>query len=75
MPAPPSAAYTGWCARKLVKQYRGPIGLRAQLLSDPEFYRQAAALTAQLITTIEQPVHHMGIRRIREILRANTDRL
>ena len=56
MPAPPSAVYAGWCARKLVKQYCG-IGLRAQLLSDSGFYRQAAAFTPQLITTIEQPAH------------------
>jgi transposase len=51
------------------------MGLRAQPLSDPEFYQQAAALKAQLMATMEEPSQHLGIRRIQEIFRANADRL
>lgn len=51
------------------------MGLRAQPLSDLEFTRHAAALKAQLMTTMEAPAQHLGIRRIQEIFRANGDRL
>jgi transposase len=51
------------------------MGLRTQPISDLEFTRQAAALKAQLMTTMEEPAQHLGIRRIQEIFRANGDRL
>jgi transposase len=51
------------------------MGLRTQPSSDAEFARQAAALKAQLIATMEEPAQHLGIRRIQEIFRANIDRL
>jgi hypothetical protein len=51
------------------------MGLRTQPISDPEFARQAAALKAQLIATMEEPAQHLGIRRIQAIFRANGDRL
>jgi transposase len=51
------------------------MGLRTQPISDLEFSRQATALKAQIIATMEQPAQHLGIRRIQEIFRANADRL
>jgi transposase len=51
------------------------MGLRAQPISDPEFARQAVALKAQLIASMDAPSHHLGIRRIQELVRANADRL
>jgi transposase len=51
------------------------MGLRTQPISDLEFSRQATALKAQSIATMEQPAQHLGIRRIQEIFRATADRL
>jgi transposase len=51
------------------------MGLRTQPLSDSDFARQAAALKAQLIATMEAPAQHLGVRRIQEIFRAHGDRL
>jgi transposase len=51
------------------------MGLRTQPISDPEFARRAVALKAQLIATMEASAHHLGIRRIQEMFRANGDRL
>jgi len=51
------------------------IGLCTQPILDAEFARQAAALKAQIITSMEAPTHHLGIRRLQEIVRANGDRL
>jgi transposase len=51
------------------------MGLRAQPIGDAEFARQAAALKAQLMTSMEAPAQHLGIQRIQESFRANVDRL
>jgi transposase len=51
------------------------MGLRAQPISDPEFCRQAAALKAQITASMDAPSRHLGIRRIQEIFRVNTDRI
>jgi transposase len=51
------------------------MGLRTQPISDPEFARQAAALKAQLLATMQEPAQHLGIRRIQELFRGNVDRL
>jgi transposase len=51
------------------------MGLRVQAISDAEFARQAATLKAHIIAVMDHPAHHMGIRRIQEICRANADRL
>ena len=51
------------------------MGLRAQLISDAQFYRKAAALKAQIVAVMDQPAHHLGIRRIQEIFQAHADRL
>lgn len=51
------------------------MGLRAQPLADPEFYRRAAVLKAQIIETMAQPAQHLGIRRIQDIFRTHADRL
>jgi transposase len=51
------------------------MGLRTQPISDPEFARQAAALKAQLIATMEEPAPPLGLRRIQAICRAHGDRL
>ena len=51
------------------------MGLRAQPISDHEFARQAAALKAQIMASMEAPAHHLGICRIQESFRANADRL
>jgi transposase len=51
------------------------MGRRTQPISDAEFARQAVALKAQIIASMDAPSHHLGIRRIQEIFRANADRL
>jgi hypothetical protein len=51
------------------------MGLRSQSISDHEFSRQAAALKAQIIATMDAPARHLGIRRVQELFRANADRL
>lgn len=51
------------------------MGLRAQPISDREFARQAAALKAQILASMEAPAQHLGIRRLQDIFRANADRL
>ena len=51
------------------------MGLRAQPISDAEFSRQAVALKAQSMASMDAPPHDLGIRRIQEIFRANADRL
>jgi transposase len=51
------------------------IGLRRQPISDEEFYRRAAVLRQEIKTTMAQPAHHMGIRRIQDIFRENDRRL
>jgi hypothetical protein len=51
------------------------MGLRSQPISDHEFSRQAAALKAQIIATMDAPAQHLGIRRVQEIFRAHADRL
>jgi transposase len=51
------------------------MGLRTQPISELEFSRQATALKAQSIATMERPAHHLGIRRLQEIFRAHADRL
>jgi transposase len=51
------------------------MGLRAQPISDHEFARQAAALKAQIMASMEAPAQHLGIHRVQEIFRAHADRL
>jgi hypothetical protein len=51
------------------------MGLRAQPISAAECARQAGALKAQIIASMDAPSHHLGIRRIQEIFRAHVDRL
>jgi transposase len=51
------------------------MGRRAQPLSDDEFSRQAVALQAQILASMDAPSHHLGIRHIQESCRADADRL
>jgi transposase len=51
------------------------MGLRAQPIEDAEFARQAVALKAQIMVSMDTPSHHLGIRRLQEIFRAHADRL
>jgi transposase len=51
------------------------MGLRTQPISDLEFSRQAVALKAQIMASMEAPSHHLGIRRLQEIFRAQAERL
>lgn len=51
------------------------MGLRTQPISDLEFSRQAAALKAQIMASMEAPSQHLGIRRLQEIFRAHAERL
>jgi transposase len=51
------------------------MGLRTQSISDAEFARQATTLNAQLMAAMEEPSHHLSIRRLQEIFRLNADRL
>jgi transposase len=49
--------------------------LRAQPLSDREYYKQARRLKKQIIEVNEKPAQHLGIRRIQDIFLENEDRL
>jgi transposase len=51
------------------------MGLRTQPIPAPEFSRQAVALKAQIMASLEAPSQHLGIRRIQEIFRAHAERL
>jgi transposase len=51
------------------------MGRRTQPIADSEFARQAAVRKAPLMTSMEAPAPHLGIRRIQEIFRATVDRL
>lgn len=51
------------------------IGLRRQPIADEEFYCRAATLREEIKTTMAQPAHHQGIRRIQDIFRDNEHRL
>jgi transposase len=71
----PEAAEVTAFVRTVAPQLALAMGRRTQPISDPEFARQAAALKAPLMTNMEEPAQHLGIRRIQEIFRANIDRL
>jgi transposase len=71
----PEAAEVTAFVSTVAPQLALAMGLRAQPISDAEFARQAVALKAQLMTSMEAPAQHLGIRRIQEIFRANGDRL
>jgi hypothetical protein len=49
--------------------------LQRQPLLDPAYFTAAAQLKAQIVTTIEQPAQHLGIRQLQDIFRAHPDRL
>jgi len=51
------------------------MGLPGHPSSDSEFTQHAASLEAQISAVMNQPAHHLGIRRLQEIFRANIDRL
>jgi hypothetical protein len=65
--------------RPLVRIGASPLALamgrRAQPLSEPAFSRQAAALQAQLIATLEPPAPPWGLRRLPALCRAHAERL
>jgi transposase len=71
----PEAAEVTAFVSTVAPQLALAMGLRAQPISDAEFARQAVALKAQIIASIDAPSHHLGIRRIQESFRANVDRL
>jgi len=49
--------------------------LRAQPITDSQFYAQAARLKKQIRNTVHQPAHHFGIQRVQNIFRENPKRL
>ncbi len=51
------------------------MGLRSQPISDDEYYRRAAKLSEEIKSTMTQPAHHQGVRRIQDIFRENEHRL
>jgi transposase len=71
----PEAAEVTAFVSTVAPQLALAMGLRAQPISDAEFARQAVALKAQIIASMDAPSHHLGIRRIQEIFRAHVDRL
>jgi hypothetical protein len=59
----------------VVPQLALAMGLRTQPISDAECSRQAVALKAQIMASMDAPSHHLAIRRIQELFRAHADRL
>lgn len=49
--------------------------LRAQPISDTQFYARAAQLKKQILHAVDQPAHHFGIQRVQNIFRQNPKRL
>jgi transposase len=49
--------------------------LRAQPISDAQFYAKAAQLKEQIRHIVEQPAHHLGIQRVQNIFLQNSKRL
>jgi transposase len=71
----PDAAEVTAFVSTVAPQLALAMGLRTQPISDAAFARQAVALKAQIMASMDAPSHHLGIRRIQEIFRANADRL
>jgi transposase len=71
----PDAAEVTAFVSPVAPQLALALGRRAHPLSDAECSRQAVALKAQLMAPMDAPSHHLGIRRLQEICRANADRL
>lgn len=71
----PKDAEVGAFAAVVIPQLSLAMGLRTQPIPDETFYRRAAALREEIKTTMGQPAHHMGIRRIQDIFRQNEHRL
>lgn len=51
------------------------IKLRAQPISDDEFYKKAKLLKEQIIEVMKRPAKHLGIRRLQDIFIEKADRL
>jgi len=51
------------------------MGLRAQPISDEEFYRQSAKISSEIKAAMDKAALHQGIRRIQDIFRQNEHRL
>jgi transposase len=49
--------------------------LRAQAISDRQYYKQARQIKEKIIETSQQPARHLGIRRIQDIFIDNPERL
>lgn len=49
--------------------------LRAQAISDHQYYKQARQIKGKIIETSQQPALHFGIRRIQDIFTDNKERL
>jgi transposase len=51
------------------------IKLRKQPIDDVEFYIKASDIRSEIESAMNQPAHHLGIRRIQDIFRNNKHRL
>lgn len=49
--------------------------LRAQSISDRQYYKQARQIKEKIIETSKQPALHLGIRRLQDLFRDNQERL
>ena len=49
--------------------------LRSLLITDAQFYKQAAEVKDQIIEVVHASAHHLAIRRIQEIFYDNADRM
>ena len=51
------------------------IKLRAQPISDDEFYKKAKLLKGHIVEVMNKPAKHLGIRRLQDIFIEKADRL
>jgi len=51
------------------------MGLRSQPISDARFRSEAIKVKAQIVSAVQSPANHLGIRHIQDIFRQNAQRL
>ena len=51
------------------------MNLRSQKITDEQFYERAAEIKQEILTTVNSPAQHLGIRHIQGIFRDNKERM
>lgn len=71
----PEVAEVGRFVETFAPLLSAAMRLRAQPISDREFYRRARALRQQIVVAAEQPAQHPAVQNIQNLFREKADRL